>query len=99
MSKIMSDVLGILRDWNKNKIPIKNKKDELKIIPLKTKRKEIKEDCINILKQSMQMDFDEVIVIGRSKENIRITYSGGKDIAKKIGLIEMAKLEIWHDWV
>lgn len=51
-----------------------------------------------VLKEAMEMNYDEVIVIGIKDKEVRIGSSKTKSTMQRIGILETAKLEIFSKW-
>lgn len=73
-----------------------NQMKKLKV--LKTDKEYHRKEAQEILDEAKDSRFDAVLVVGINSDGAHINHSGNVDTLKVVGMIEVAKLELWKNW-
>lgn len=71
---------------------------ENKLVVLSTDREELKQGAVEILEEGIKQGFETVCVIGVKDGTVWFRKSANVDTVRLLGMIEVAKQEIWDNW-
>ena len=68
------------------------------LLVLPTDREALKKDARGVLEEGIEKEFDSVCVVGLKNGTVYFHKSRNVDTVRLLGMIEIAKQEIWDNW-